>query len=235
MLIEQSQTLSTKIEALEGKRVEAGDAQKYATRSSALRDPVARLKILMQALELLRSRGVVVDGMTSDSGMRSRLDSISETFDLDSDSILEPDGEMRWGFWDKLRELPKQVESRLISAWRQYIDSTVSPLPVEMVEALADGSPEWRDLNSLYQRIESLKSELPNGDVIAQFDKYVDQEREAQVNLGADKEIEDLKPFILKAQKGTADLSMITEDLKKRLSDMGIIGLFRVGISRNRT
>jgi hypothetical protein len=234
MLIEQAQTLSSKIEALEGKRVEAGDAKKYADRSSALREPVSRLKHLMQALELLRNRGADVTGMSADGGVRARLETITASYDVDSDSILEPDGEMRFGFWDKIRELPNLVESRIKFAWKQYVEATVFPLPAEIVEALAVGSPDWRDLNTLYQNIDSLKSDLPDSEVLAQFDKYVEQEREARVNLGAGKDIEDLEPFILAAQEGTADLSMINEDLKIRLSEMGIIGLFQVGISRNR-
>ncbi len=230
MLVDRSQILITKIEALEGKQVEAGDAKNYATRSDALHDPVKVLKRLVQTIDMLKTRGVKVPNNPPDGGLRSRLETLSSNYDNDSDSILVPDGDMQWGFWQRLDELPRQLEVKIKFAWSKHVDETVFPIPPKIVSALANGSSEWRKLSTLYERIETIKNQLPDAETVTQFESLVKDERAAKKNLGGDSDLEDLEPFILKAQAGNADLSMITDELKSRLDEMGILGLFSIGI-----
>jgi len=235
MLVDRSQMLITKIEALEGKQVEAGDAKNYATRSEALREPVSRLRLLVQTIDMLKANGIKVPNSPPDGGLRTRLATLATNFDDDSDSILKADGEMQWGFWQPLTQLPSQLESRVRSAWSKHVDDTVFPIPPKIVSALADGSSEWRKLSTLYARIETIKTQLPDAETVAQFESLVEDERAAKKSLGGDSDLEDLEPFILKAQAGIADLSMITDELKSRLDEMGILGLFSVGIVGTRS
>ena len=244
MLIDRASVLTAKIEAVEGQQEIAGDAQQFSIRAESLHAPVRRLRSLLLTLEGLQRAGVPIaqgEGGTGRtvgqlaSSIHRQFISLAEKYAANNESILEADGDMRWGFWNPLTELPDVVEELLKESWSNHVEQTIHPIPEEIVDALAVGSPEWKGLGELYAQIDAIQDKLPNPEILNEFEAMTISEHQLREQLGAGDDFQELEPFILKAHNGTADLGMVTEELKNRLSEKGILELFRVGISGRRT
>jgi len=232
MLIEEARALSAQIKNLEAEAVDASVANKYSLRAEQLHKPVASLRNLISIVEVLRRKGVKIK--IPAGGLRSYLTTVTLSYESNQEAILDTaDGPTLHGFWEPLAGLPEMWTTQIKTAWKKHVESSFSKYPDELVDALAPRSAEWTKLQGIYNRIEGLLDVVPDIDTIAKFERLVDDEKEAKTKLGAQEDVEELLPFISKAQAGTATLEMVTDELKLKLENSGISELFRVGLKGN--
>jgi len=234
MLIEEVRVLGAQIKNLEAEAVDATVANKYSMRAEQLHTPVVSLRKLISIVDLLRRRGVRIK--IPAAGLRKYLKEVTQSYESDQEAILDTaNGPTLYGFWEPLSGLPDMWETQIKNAWKAHVNSSFSKYPDELVDALAPGSAEWTELQEIYNRVEGLQDVLPSIDTIAKFDALVDDEKAVKKNLGSQEDVEELLPFISKAQTGTANLEMVTEELKEKLEKSGISELFRVVLKENQS
>lgn len=229
MLIDEARDLGRQIKSLEASEIDASEAKRFSTRSEELKGPVKKIKTQLAICSAMRNKGVAVR-VSIDPGLRSRLKILKEAFHEDHDSILDADGNMRWGFWDPLKNLPGKLNQTIQISWKAHVDSTISRFPEEFVDALAVGSEEWAGLKDIYGRIDELRDQLSTVEAIDELTSLTLEESEVKKNLGAYDELEELIPFVTHAKDGTATLEMVTEELKSLLEEKDLLHLFNIGL-----
>src|SRR5262249_22065464 len=126
MLIDQSTQLASKIHQLEDLRRNASYAQGFRTRADLLSGPAERLLVLVRVLEVFGQRGIPVDlPVEKAAKLLMHARALAQKYEQDPANILETDEQLRFIFWNPLREFPKEIDSVLQAAWVSFVSDVL--------------------------------------------------------------------------------------------------------------
>lgn len=233
MLIDQSTQLASKIRQLEDLRRNASHVQGFRTRADQLSGPADALLGLVRVLEVFRQRGIPVDlPVEKAAKLLPHVRALSQKYEEDPASIIQTDAQLRFTFWNPLREFPREVESALRVAWVSFVTDLLPTGRDDLLAVLAR-IPSFATQVSVIRQgkldATRLQQALPQSDqVFTELDTLATRLRQAWNQLQAQEMPESVLIFLRAASTGTATLQLVTPEVRTWLEQHGLLHAFKV-------
>lgn len=164
-LLERAADLRQGVDELEQLRGMAEQAQAFASRADMLTTPAEELEVMSFLAQMFGKRGAIVHvDRDRCSGLRALVKRMAEAYAEKPESILVSDGQLRFGFWDTLEQLPKQVRGELLAAWAAFVEEKL-PLRqdglLQTLRRLPGAAGQVEQVELLWKRAEALKGRIP--------------------------------------------------------------------------
>lgn len=164
MLTERASAVIREIGELDRLGDDTDQLDKSRTRLNGLTGPLGKLKLLLNTCAIFSSQGIspAFDTVYI-AALKTQLSLLRVKFDQDRYSILNPDPEMKVKFWDRLKELPSEVETSLLGQWKEWIENLCPKLNFEVL-AVLEKTPLGSQVNLImaaYGEMNTLSQRLP--------------------------------------------------------------------------
>jgi hypothetical protein len=165
MLIDRASAVIGDIKDLNKLGTSVDQLTKTQTRLDGLLVPLGTLNSLLGKIKLFSDQGIA---LASDNGgdlaaLKSQLAQLLIKFGEDRYSVLEPDSEMKFKFWDRLKEFPSKAEKGLSKQWRDWVEGLCPKLNEEILAVLGKTSlkPRVDEILSIWAKMGMMSNKLP--------------------------------------------------------------------------
>jgi len=239
MLTSRADQLRARIDDLVDRKRLRNYVQPFRTRAEALQAPADRLGRLMRVLTAFRARGIRVP-LDADmaAALREHVRTLRERYTADRASIVSPDGELRFAFWQPLEAYPDQVEAALMAAWTAHVEAQLPPHQPGLLEVMArvpGFGAQVATIARFYADAATLARTLPDDESFTALDGIAAGLQRAWSELSGPGIPDEVLTFLRAATTGGAPRVNFTAAVERWLVEHGLMANVRIALVAVRT